>query len=70
MILFFSGLLVLGVMLSAYNWFYLREVETANMRIGLTLPKEAMMLFKGVFFACLFASVTVVFTVFASLLTS
>jgi hypothetical protein len=64
MIIFYSGLIVVGLALSIYHWFFLQEVETANIRIGLTLPKKALLLFRGVFFACLFASVLTIFATF------
>ena len=68
MILFYSGFAVLGVMLTIYNWFYLQEIKTAKVRIGLTLPNNALLLFRGVFFACLFASFSAIFLICFSLL--
>jgi hypothetical protein len=67
MTIFSSGLFITVFVMSILNWFYLQEVETAKIRIGLLLPKKMMVLFRGFVMVCFFASLSMVLTFFVSL---
>lgn len=68
MTLFYSGVIIVGLILSVYNWFYLQEIETAKNRMGIALPLKVVRWFRGAIFACFFVTLSTLFTLFATFL--
>ncbi len=70
MTIFYSSLLLFVVLLGVFNWFYLQELKTASIRIGLGLPTSIIRLFAGIVFGCFFVSLSTMFTLFVTLLSA
>ncbi|RJQ38491.1 hypothetical protein C4559_01740 [Candidatus Microgenomates bacterium] len=57
--------LLFGIILTAYNWFYLQEIKAAQFRVGFTVPNNARFFLKGVFYASFLSCSIIVLAIFA-----